>query len=535
MADAGGKPLTGPGAAGESPYDDTITADPDTWIGAGNTALWSNPANWLNGDYPSWSQPAEVVFGQIPAGQTNKQYDPDFTGAPPCCRSEFSRQQLHPEGRPDYACQQLQRWRERIAADNGVTNCVISANLVVGLAGGGTLNVGGGTLNASGGTGDPVRRKHLHRRRGDQRRDAGRGRQRALGAGGNGIEIDSGGKLDLAGYNLTAGTVTLTNGSIVNSGAGELAASALDVIQGTITPTWPPQRSTNSEAPRRSSAATIRAPASPRSTPGPSSSRRPRPRRRCSAAPAPTSRAGKSSSTTPVPPPTRRRKSIRRMLAGTIDSSTLGSGDALGWIDSGLVWAGADNVVVAYTLLGDANCDGTVNGTDLDLLADNWGTNATTWAQGDFYNCYGLQNEDPGTIGPGDLDYLKPNFGESVALPPQVVSISRLGTHRRPDHRQHGSIRGSLQRKRRLRDCRRLRAGHDGEPLDRGENFDAGRPRVLRLPRHGEQRLRQRDAGAEPGRYGHHQGLRLDPGRQHAGRPNLSGRVAVRMDRRGNQ
>ena len=55
----------------------------------------------------------------------------------------------------------------------------------------------------------------------------------------------------------------------------------------------------------------------------------------------------------------------------------------MGWIDNGLLWAAgtgdhgvsedASNVVVAYTLLGDANCDGTVNGTDLDLLAENWG------------------------------------------------------------------------------------------------------------------------------------------------------------------
>ena len=43
----------------------------------------------------------------------------------------------------------------------------------------------------------------------------------ALGASGNGIEIDSGGELDLAGYNLTAGSVTLTNGGIVDSSNGQ--------------------------------------------------------------------------------------------------------------------------------------------------------------------------------------------------------------------------------------------------------------------------------------------------------------------------
>ena len=48
-------------------------------------------------------------------------------------------------------------------------------------------------------------------------------------------------------------------------------------------------------------------------------------------------------------------------------SSTLRASCALGWIDNGPV-GGLDNVVVKYTLVGDANCDGQVNGTDLDLL-----------------------------------------------------------------------------------------------------------------------------------------------------------------------
>ena len=77
-------------------------------------------------------------------------------------------------------------------------------------------------------------------------------------------------------------------------------------------------------------------------------------------------------------------------------------------------------MVVAYTLLGDANCDGTVNGTDLDLLAENWGTDATTWAQGDFYDCPALHGQDPGSIGApeprSDLTYLKSNFGRPWLL-----------------------------------------------------------------------------------------------------------------------
>ena len=116
------------------------------------------------------------------------------------------------------------------------------------------------------------------------------------------------------------------------------------------------------------------------------------------------------------------------LQAGTIySSSTLGLENALGWIDNGPVGPDANNVVVAYTLLGDANCDGTVNGTDLDLLAENWGTDATTWAQGDFFDCAALHGQDPGSIGAldaggsSDLTYLKSNFGSTVAPPPPQV------------------------------------------------------------------------------------------------------------------
>ena len=57
----------------------------------------------------------------------------------------------------------------------------------------------------------------------------------ALGGAANGIAIGGGGELDLDGYNLVAGTVTLTDGSIVDSvGGGSLTASAYVLMDGTI-------------------------------------------------------------------------------------------------------------------------------------------------------------------------------------------------------------------------------------------------------------------------------------------------------------
>jgi fibronectin-binding autotransporter adhesin len=43
-----------------------------------------------------------------------------------------------------------------------------------------------------------------------------------------------------------------------------------------------------------------------------------------------------------------------------------------------------DDVVVAYTFLGDANLDGAVNIADLGILAANWQQTGTLWSQGDF-------------------------------------------------------------------------------------------------------------------------------------------------------
>jgi hypothetical protein len=66
-------------------------------------------------------------------------------------------------------------------------------------------------------------------------------------------------------------------------------------------------------------------------------------------------------------------------------------------------------VLLKYTLLGDANLDGTVNGLDFNALATNYGQGAKTWADGDF------NYSSDGTIDSNDFALLAANYGKSVA------------------------------------------------------------------------------------------------------------------------
>jgi len=77
---------------------------------------------------------------------------------------------------------------------------------------------------------------------------------------------------------------------------------------------------------------------------------------------------------------------------------------------------GADNVVsglssgqieVKYTLLGDANLDGLVNGSDFNILAANFNQSITGWDQGDF-------NYD-GLVNAADFNELAANFNQGIS------------------------------------------------------------------------------------------------------------------------
>jgi hypothetical protein len=96
---------------------------------------------------------------------------------------------------------------------------------------------------------------------------------------------------------------------------------------------------------------------------------------------------------------------------GIISSSaqllTGGHAYGVGWAD------GADGVVsglsssqieIKYTLLGDANLDGTVNGSDFSILASNFGKGFTNWDQGNFLFS--------SSINGSDFAALAANFGQ---------------------------------------------------------------------------------------------------------------------------
>jgi fibronectin-binding autotransporter adhesin len=102
---------------------------------------------------------------------------------------------------------------------------------------------------------------------------------------------------------------------------------------------------------------------------------------------------------------------------GAINSSAanasygIGYGDGADGIVKGL---SSGQILIKYTLYGDLNLDGVVNGTDFGILAAHFGKNAPNWDEGDL-------NYD-GVVNGTDFGLLASNFGKSdsgvaVALP----------------------------------------------------------------------------------------------------------------------
>ena len=77
---------------------------------------------------------------------------------------------------------------------------------------------------------------------------------------------------------------------------------------------------------------------------------------------------------------------------------------ALGWTDT--VVDGRTVLTVTYTLYGDANLDGTVNGGDLNTVLSNYNQTGMYWSQGDF-------NYD-GTVNGGDLNMVLSHYNQHV-------------------------------------------------------------------------------------------------------------------------
>jgi len=105
----------------------------------------------------------------------------------------------------------------------------------------------------------------------------------------------------------------------------------------------------------------------------------------------------------------------------------LGYADGKDGVVSGLT---SGQIEVKYTLLGDANLDGLVNGSDFNLLSANFNQSITGWDQGDF-------NYD-GRVNIADFNKLSANFNQGVniaavanapaAVPAVVSAIPKAAT-----------------------------------------------------------------------------------------------------------
>jgi hypothetical protein len=71
-------------------------------------------------------------------------------------------------------------------------------------------------------------------------------------------------------------------------------------------------------------------------------------------------------------------------------------------------------IEIKYTLLGDANLDGTVNGADFSILAANFGQGYTNWDQGNFLFTPAINGTD--------FSALAHNFGQGANLVDDTVS-----------------------------------------------------------------------------------------------------------------
>jgi len=82
----------------------------------------------------------------------------------------------------------------------------------------------------------------------------------------------------------------------------------------------------------------------------------------------------------------------------------VGYADAADNVVSGLT---SGQIEVKYTLLGDCNLDGLVNGSDFNILAANFNQSVTGWDQGDF-------NYD-GVVNATDFNEMAANFNQGVS------------------------------------------------------------------------------------------------------------------------
>jgi autotransporter-associated beta strand protein len=96
--------------------------------------------------------------------------------------------------------------------------------------------------------------------------------------------------------------------------------------------------------------------------------------------------------------------------AAALQDSTAGALKySIGWADGGdkvgdVAGLTSGEIELKYTLIGDANLDGSVNGSDFSILAANFGLGVTNWDQGNFL--FGS------SVNGSDFSALAANFGQ---------------------------------------------------------------------------------------------------------------------------
>ena len=98
---------------------------------------------------------------------------------------------------------------------------------------------------------------------------------------------------------------------------------------------------------------------------------------------------------------------------GQFLSTTADGSHGLGWGDNG-----SDKVTVMYTLYGDTNLDGSVNGTDLNAVLSYYNQSSQIWNHGDF-------NYD-GSVNGTDLNTVLSNYNQS--LPASTAAVPEPST-----------------------------------------------------------------------------------------------------------
>jgi hypothetical protein len=128
-----------------------------------------------------------------------------------------------------------------------------------------------------------------------------------------------------------------------------------------------------------------------------------------------------------------------------ITSSAIASADAATGLSYGIGYADSADpgdpanlpsgeLEIKYTLLGDANLDGTVNGEDFSQFSHNLGQSGAVWDQGDFNYDGTVNSEDFApfshnlgqTLGAGPLEIAQNNLSLGLANVPEPASVGLM-------------------------------------------------------------------------------------------------------------